>query len=95
MKTIFISTLAAAGLALSISSAFAGDISPSARVVTGSQLYPHGTTQQDASTSHARFLSGGTNHESEFNSLSDNAIQAREFSAVQQGSHWLQEGDAY
>jgi hypothetical protein len=98
MKTLVVSTLAAAGLALSVSSAFAISNSPQGQVIIGGQA-PAVTSYAapDAAAPQARFLSGhvygqrasedGTPSQSF--GLSSNAIQGREFHAVQQGGHWL------
>ena len=97
MKTILVSTLAAAGIALSMSSAFAFSNSPQGQVIVGGEA-PAITSQDQAAPRH--FLSGRidtqgayANEESSQDfGLSSNAVQGREFHAVQQGGHWFHEG---
>jgi len=107
MKTFLVSTLAAAGLALSVSSAFAISNSPQGQVIVGGEApavtsygdYGHRRTAAPAP--HARFLSGQIGEQRAYEDdtpsqtfgLSSNAIQAREFHAVQQGGHWLHDED--
>jgi hypothetical protein len=90
MKTFLVSTLAAAGLVLSVSSAFAISNSPQGQVIIG------GEVPAVASATDARFLSGQLAEQRAYEDtpeqtlgLSSNAIQGREFHAVQEGGHWL------
>jgi len=75
MKTILVSSLAAAGLALSISSAFAIGNSPQGQVVVGGEA--PAITSQDAGH-RAHFLSGTAQVDPDFGQ-SSNAIQGRDF----------------
>ena len=95
MKTILVSTLAAAGLALSISSAFAVSNSPQGAVIIGGEApavtgYGQAYGSSEAAP-HARFLSGEAGPDQTFG-LSSNAVEGREFHAVQQGGHWFRQG---
>jgi hypothetical protein len=82
MKTILISTLAAAGLALSISSAFALSNSPEGQVIVG--------TEAPAAASHEQaprhFLSGAAQTSDDFG-LSSNAVEGRDFLNAQKGRY--------
>lgn len=96
MKTFLVSTLAAAGLALSVSSAFAISNSPQGQVIVGGEAPAVTSYDAPEAAPHARFLSGHVdgqrayeNGPSQSFGLSSNAIQGREFHAVQQGGHWL------
>lgn len=80
MKTIIVSSLAAAGLALSISSAFAFSNSPEGQVVTGA---PVAASHQSAP---AHFLSGTAQTDRDFG-LSSNAVEGRDFLAAQKGRY--------
>ncbi len=73
MKTILVSTLAAAGLALSLSTAFAASNSPQGNVVTDTSAH----------SAPAHFLSGNAQVD-ENAGLSSNAIDGRTRQAVQQ-----------
>jgi hypothetical protein len=85
MKTAIISAIAAAGLALSISSAFAFSNSPEGRViVNGEAAAVAGASQEQASPSH--FLSGDEQSDSDFGQ-SSNAIQGRDFLNAQKGRY--------
>ena len=107
MKTILISTLAAAAVALSASSAFAMSNSPQGRVIVGGEAPPvasygevYDYQREAAPQARAHFLSGRIDESSAYESgtpsqdfgLSSNAVQGREFHAVQQGGHWYREG---
>ena len=83
MKTLLASTLAAAGLALSISSAFAASNSPEGRVIVGGEA-PAITSQDHAAPRH--FLSGSQQPSSDFG-LSSNAVQGRDFLNAQKGRY--------
>ena len=82
MKTIIVSSLAAAAVALSMSSAFALSNSPEGRVVvdTTSAI----TSHEQAAPRH--YLSGTTESDSDFG-LSSNAIQGRDFLNAQKGRY--------
>ena len=108
MKTILASTLAAAGIALSISSAFALSNSPQGQVIVGGgapavtaygEAAPAPAYREVAPAPGARFLSGQIGEQRAYDDgtsqdfgLSSNAVQGREFHAVQQGGHWYHEG---
>jgi hypothetical protein len=83
MKTILVSSLAAAGLALSISSAFALGNSPQGAVITGTQA-PVAVSHEQAAPRH--FLSGATDSNSDAG-LSSNAVEGRDFLNVQKGRY--------
>jgi hypothetical protein len=82
MKTVLVSTLAAAGLALSISSAFAIGNSPEGRVVVDTST-PAASHEQAAPR---HFLSGDQQADPDFG-LSSNAIQGRDFLNAQKGRY--------
>ena len=82
MKTIIVSSLAAAGLALSISSAFAFSNSPEGQVIAGGNV-PAVTSHQSAP---AHFLSGASQADSDFG-LSSNAVEGRDFLNAQKGRY--------
>ena len=82
MKTILVSTLAAAGLVLSLSSAFALSNSTQGQVVTGTEVQAV-TSQENAAPRH--FLSGGQQDDSAF--LSSNAVEGRDFLNAQKGRY--------
>jgi len=82
MKTIILSSLAAAGLALSISSAFAMSNSPEGQVVVGGEAAI--TSQDRAAPRH--FLSGNQQPGSDFG-LSSNAVEGRDFLNAQKGRY--------
>lgn len=84
MKTIIISSLAAAGLALSISSAFAASNSPQGQVIGGGQA--PAITSSDNAAPHAHFLSGASQTDRDFG-LSSNATQGRDFLNAQKGRY--------
>ena len=83
MKTVLVSTLAAAGLVLSLSSAFAFGNSPEGQVIVGGNA-PAITSQDNASQGH--FLSGAAQTDSDFG-LSSNAAQGRDFLNAQKGRY--------
>jgi hypothetical protein len=83
MKTIIISSLAAAGLALSISSAFALSNSPQGQVIVGTEAAV-AVSHEQAAPRH--FLSGAAQTSSDF-SLSTSAVQGRDFLNVQKGRY--------
>jgi hypothetical protein len=101
MKTLLVSALAAAGLALSVSSAFALSNSPQGQVIVGGDApaitsYFEGHGSHGNAATQPRFLSGQIEAQRAYEDapnqtfgLSSNAIQGREFHAVQQGGHWL------
>jgi hypothetical protein len=82
MKTIIVSSLAAAGLALSISSAFALGNSPQGAVITGGDA-PAITSHEQAPR---HFLSGAAQTSDDFG-LSSNAVQGRDFLNAQKGRY--------
>jgi hypothetical protein len=82
MKTILVSSLAAAGLALSISSAFALSNSPEGAVITGTEA-PVASHEQAAPR---HFLSGAAQTSDDFG-LSSNAVQGRDFLNAQKGRY--------
>jgi hypothetical protein len=93
MKTFLVSALATAGLVLSVSSAFAISNSPQGQVIIGGQLPAYSDHE---SPTEARFLSGRIDAQRSYEDqpqqalgLSSNAIEGREFLAVQKGGHWL------
>ena len=83
MKTILISSLAAAGLALSISSAFALGNSPQGQVIIGTEA-PVAASHEQAAPRH--FLSGAAQTSDDFG-LSSNAVQGRDFLNAQKGRY--------
>ena len=83
MKTVLVSTLAAAGLALSISSAFAFSNSPEGRVIIGTEA-PVDASHEQAAPRH--FLSGAAQTSDDFG-LSSNAVQGRDFLNAQKGRY--------
>ena len=83
MKTILVSTLAAAGIALSLSSAFALSNSPEGRVVTNVEASAV-TSHDNAAPRH--FLSGDQQTDPDFG-LSSNAVQGRDFLNAQKGRY--------
>jgi hypothetical protein len=98
MKTFLVSTLAAAGLVLSVSSAFAISNSPQGQVIVGGDAPPITSYFEGhrSAAAQPRFLSGQIEAQRAYENtpdqalgLSSNAIQGREFHAVQQGGHWL------
>ena len=80
MKTIIVSSLAAAGLALSLSSAFAFSNSPDGRVVTEAPV----AASHESAPRH--FLSGSQQVDPDFG-LSSNAAQGRDFLNAQKGRY--------
>jgi hypothetical protein len=85
MKTIIVSAIAAAGLALSISSAFAFSNSPEGRVIVGGEAPAMtSTSHEQAAPSH--FLSGDEQTGSDLG-LSTNAVQGRDFLDAQKGRY--------
>jgi len=84
MKTILASTLAAAGIALSITSAFALSNSPEGQVIVGGEV-PAITAQHHESAAPSHFLSGSQQDGSAF--LSSNAVQGRDFLDAQKGRY--------
>jgi hypothetical protein len=86
MKTIILSTLAAAAVALSLSPAFADGA-----VLTGPQLYIT-PAQEPAAERPPVIAQGRYDHTL---GVSDHAVQGREFRAVQHNTHWLRDGDDY
>jgi hypothetical protein len=85
MKTIIVSAIAAAGLALSISSAFALSNSPEGRVIVGGEAPAMASTSHEqAAPSH--FLSGDEQTGSDFG-LSTNAVEGRDFLDAQKGRY--------
>jgi hypothetical protein len=83
MKTVLVSTLAAAAVALSMSSAFALSNSPEGRVVVDTNA-PAITSQEQAAPRH--FLSGDQQADPDFGQ-SSNAIQGRDFLNAQKGRY--------
>ena len=83
MKTVLVSTLAAAAVALSMSSAFALSNSPEGRVVVDTNA-PAITSHEQAAPSH--FLSGDEQTGSDLG-LSTNAVQGRDFLDAQKGRY--------
>jgi len=82
MKTIITSSLAAAALALTLSSAFAASNSPQGAVVTGAET--SATSTEQAAPRH--FLSGAAQNDENFG-LSSNAVQGRDFLNAQKGHY--------
>ena len=85
MKTVLISTLARAGLALSISSAFALSNSPEGQVIVGGDA-PAITSYFHEQSAPRHFLSGEHQSDPDFG-LSTNAVQGRDFLNAQKGRY--------
>jgi hypothetical protein len=81
MKTIIVSSLAAAALALTMSSAFALSNSPDGAVVV--DTHASAITSQEQPR---HFLSGAAQSDSDFGQ-SSNAIQGRDFLNAQKGRY--------
>jgi len=86
MKTLLASTLAAAGIALSISSAFAMSNSPEGRVIVGGEAPAITATQSHEDAAPRHFLSGSQQADPDFG-LSSNAVQGRDFLNAQKGRY--------
>jgi len=87
MKTVLASTLAAAAIALSMSSAFAASNSPQGAVVVGGDapaITSDSAGHEQAAPRH--FLSGEQQADPDFG-LSSNAIQGRDFLNAQKGRY--------
>jgi hypothetical protein len=84
MKTVLISTLAAAGLALSVSSAFALSNSPQGQVIVGGDAPAITSYAHEQAPRH--FLSGNQQVDSDFG-LSSNAVEGRDFLNTQKGRY--------
>jgi hypothetical protein len=83
MKTIIVSSLAAAALALTMSSAFALSNSPDGAVVVDTHASAI-TSQEQAAPRH--FLSGAAQSDADFGQ-SSNAVQGRDFLNAQKGRY--------
>ncbi|MDQ0394996.1 hypothetical protein [Labrys monachus] len=85
MKTVLLSSLTAAALALSISSAFALSNSPEGQVIVGGNAPAITATSHD-NAAPRHFLSGSQQTDPDFG-LSSNAVEGRDFLNAQKGRY--------